>query len=68
MSNIPVLIVTSRTSEEDHQKGLEAGADGYIVKTSFDEAGLLGAVSRLLGRSNNIDAPADREVAIAKRR
>jgi two-component system, chemotaxis family, sensor kinase CheA len=68
MSNIPVLIVTSRTSEEDHQKGLEAGADGYIVKTSFDEAGLLSAVSRLLGRSNSSEAPADREVAVAKRR
>jgi two-component system chemotaxis sensor kinase CheA len=68
MSNIPVLIVTSRTSEEDHQKGLNAGADGYIVKTSFDEAGLLGAVSRLLGRSNTSDGPSGREPVAAKRR
>jgi two-component system, chemotaxis family, sensor kinase CheA len=60
MSNIPVLIVTSRSSEEDHQKGLDAGADGYIVKTSFDEAGLLGAVARLLGRSNTSEAPSRR--------
>ncbi len=51
LANIPVLIVTSRASAEDHQRGLDAGADGYIVKTSFDEAGLLSAVSRLLGRS-----------------
>lgn len=51
LANIPVLIVTSRASEEDHQRGLDAGADGYIVKTSFDEAGLLSAVSRLLGRT-----------------
>jgi two-component system chemotaxis sensor kinase CheA len=51
LANIPVLIVTSRSSEEDHQRGLDAGADGYIVKTSFDEAGLLDAVSQLLGRS-----------------
>ncbi len=50
-ANIPVLIVSSRASEEDHQRGLDAGADGYIVKTSFDEAGLLSAVSRLLGRT-----------------
>jgi len=50
LSNIPVLIVSSRASAEDHQRGLDAGADGYIVKTSFDEAGLLSAVSRLLGR------------------
>jgi two-component system chemotaxis sensor kinase CheA len=50
LANIPVLIVSSRASEEDHQRGLDAGADGYIVKASFDEAGLLSAVSRLLGR------------------
>src|SRR5260370_11553002 len=65
MSNIPVLIVTSRGSEEDHQKGLDAGADGYIVKTSFDEAGLLGAVARLLGRSNSGDAPSGRQPTVA---
>jgi two-component system chemotaxis sensor kinase CheA len=51
LANIPVLIVTSRTSPEDHQRGLDAGADGYMVKTAFDEAGLLNAVSRLLGRT-----------------
>jgi DNA-binding response OmpR family regulator len=53
-----VLIVSSRASEEDHQRGLDAGADGYIVKTSFDEAGLLSAVSRLLGRTG--EAPLHR--------
>ena len=53
LANIPVLIVSSHASEEDHQLGLDAGADGYIVKTSFDEAGLLDAVSRLLGRVGN---------------
>lgn len=54
LSNIPVLIVSSHASEEDHQRGLDAGADGYIVKTSFDEAGLLSAVSRLLGRTAGV--------------
>jgi two-component system chemotaxis sensor kinase CheA len=58
LANIPVLIVSSRASEEDHQRGLDAGADGYIVKTSFDEAGLLSAVSRLLGRTG--EAPLHR--------
>jgi len=51
LANTPVLIVSSHASDEDHQRGLEAGADAYIVKTSFDEAGLLSAVSRLLGRT-----------------
>jgi DNA-binding response OmpR family regulator len=51
LANIPVLIVSSRASEEDHQRGLDAGADAYIVKAAFDETGLLSAVSRLLGRT-----------------
>jgi len=50
LANIPVLIVSSHGTDEDHQRGLDAGADAYIVKTSFDEVGLLSAVSRLLGR------------------
>jgi two-component system chemotaxis sensor kinase CheA len=58
LANIPVLIVSSHASADDHQRGLDAGADGYIVKTSFDEAGLLSAVSRLLGRTAN--TPAER--------
>jgi two-component system chemotaxis sensor kinase CheA len=45
-----VLILTSRGSDEDRRRGLEAGADGYIVKSSFDQAALLDAVERLLGR------------------
>jgi two-component system chemotaxis sensor kinase CheA len=47
--NVPVLILTSRASVEDRQRGLEAGADGYIVKSAFNEAALLAAVERLLG-------------------
>jgi two-component system chemotaxis sensor kinase CheA len=48
--NVPVLILTSRASEADRQRGLEAGADGYIIKSAFDEAALVSAVERLLGR------------------
>ena len=57
LANVPVLIVSSHGTEEDRQRGLDAGADGYIVKTSFDEAGLLSAVSRLLGRTGNLTQP-----------
>lgn len=48
--NVPVLILTSRASDADRQRGLEAGADGYIIKSAFDESALLAAVERLLGR------------------
>ena len=49
LANTPVLILSSRSSDADRQRGLDAGADGYIVKSGFDEAGLLAAVNRLLG-------------------
>lgn len=49
LANIPVLILSSRSSEADRQKGLDAGADGYIIKSSFDEGSLLAAVCRLIG-------------------
>ena len=69
LANIPVLIVSSHASDEDHQRGLDAGADGYIVKTAFDEAGLLSAVSRLLGRTAEVKPVrlnGVREAAVAK--
>ena len=49
LTNIPILILSSRASDEDRQRGLDAGADGYIRKSGFDESGLLAAVNRLLG-------------------
>ena len=49
LANIPVLILSSRSSDADRQRGLDVGADGYIIKSGFDEASLLTAVNRLLG-------------------
>jgi two-component system chemotaxis sensor kinase CheA len=60
LANIPVLIVTSRTNEDDHRRGLDAGADALIVKSAFDEASLLAAVSRLLGDAREPDGAAAR--------
>lgn len=50
LANLPVVILTSRASEEDRERGLDVGADGYIVKSAFDESALLNVVARLLGR------------------
>ena len=47
--NLPVIIVTTLDSAEHRQQGLDAGADAYIVKASFDERSLLDAVARALG-------------------
>lgn len=49
LANLPVIMLTSRASEADRQRGLDAGADGYIIKSAFDETGLLAAVERMLG-------------------
>jgi two-component system chemotaxis sensor kinase CheA len=48
--SIPVVLVTSLESAEHRARGLAAGADAYIGKSSFDQQGLLQTVGRLLGR------------------
>ncbi len=49
LSNLAVLILTSLASDTDRRRGMDAGADGYIVKSAFDERSLLAAVDRLVG-------------------
>lgn len=48
LSSLPVVVVTSRGSEQDERKGLEAGADAYVVKQRFDQRALLDTVERLI--------------------
>lgn len=47
---LPVIVVTSRGEEEDRRRGIDAGADAYIVKRGFDQQVLLDTVERLVGR------------------
>jgi len=46
--NLPVVLVTSLDSAADRERGVEAGADAYIVKGAFDQGALLEAVGRLI--------------------
>ncbi|MFC3675358.1 hybrid sensor histidine kinase/response regulator [Ferrovibrio xuzhouensis] len=47
-SGIPVILVTSRDSDNDRRKGLTLGASAYIVKQSFDQRQLIEAVEQIL--------------------
>ena len=47
-SNLPVVLVTALASPEDRERGIEAGANAYIVKKSFDQSDLLNTVRKLL--------------------
>jgi chemotaxis protein histidine kinase CheA len=47
---VPVVIMTSRVSEDDQRAGLEAGASAYLLKTEFDQEQLVETVRRLVGR------------------
>lgn len=46
---LPVVLVTSLESREDRKKGIDVGADAYIVKSSFDQSNLIQVVKRLCG-------------------
>lgn len=46
---VPVIIVSSRSRDEDKRRALEAGAQAYIVKGSFDQGVLLDTVEALIG-------------------
>lgn len=50
LREIPVIIVTARDSEADRRRGLEAGADAFIVKREFDQYQLLERVRKLIAR------------------
>jgi len=44
----PVVLVTALESREDREHGIEAGANAYIVKSSFDQSNLLGVIRKFL--------------------
>jgi two-component system chemotaxis sensor kinase CheA len=46
--DIPVIIVTSEENEEDRKKGIEVGAEAYIVKSAFDQKSLLDMIDRMM--------------------
>ncbi|QXE91779.1 hybrid sensor histidine kinase/response regulator [Geomonas subterranea] len=47
--DIPVIIVSSLSRDEDKRQALQAGAQAYIVKGAFDQGLLLETVQMLIG-------------------
>jgi two-component system sensor histidine kinase and response regulator WspE len=47
--HLPIIISSSRDSEQDRLHGMEAGADYYLVKSSFQDETLLDAIHQLIG-------------------
>lgn len=48
LRDLPVVLVTSLASDRDRQRGADAGADAYFVKSEFQQGTLLDAIQRLL--------------------
>jgi two-component system chemotaxis sensor kinase CheA len=46
--DLPVVVVTSMDTERDVARGLEAGADAYIKKSSFDQRELLSVIEQFI--------------------
>ncbi|MCL1469175.1 response regulator [Argonema antarcticum A004/B2] len=49
LNKIPVIIVSYKDREEDRLRGLEAGANYYLTKASFQDDTLVNAVFDLIG-------------------
>jgi two-component system, chemotaxis family, sensor kinase CheA len=48
LAALPVVLVTARETKEDRERGLDAGANAYLVKSGFDQTNLLETVRRFL--------------------
>jgi len=48
LERIPVILMTGLGSERDKARGLEVGADAYLVKSAFDKDQLLDTIAQLL--------------------
>jgi two-component system chemotaxis sensor kinase CheA len=47
-AHLPVILVTTLGADADRRRGMEAGADGYVVKSEFGSQSFLDLVRRFL--------------------
>jgi two-component system chemotaxis sensor kinase CheA len=48
LAEIPLVLVTALGTREHRERGIDVGANAYIVKSSFDQSDLLEVIGRLL--------------------
>jgi len=48
LADLPVVLVTAREAKEDRERGIDAGANAYIVKSGFDQSNLLDVIGTLI--------------------
>ena len=48
LKNTPVILVTSRATEQDKERGVTSGANAYIIKSQFDQNNLLETIKSLI--------------------
>jgi len=51
LASLPVMVLSYKDREEDRRRGLEAGADYYLTKGSFQSDALLSGVVDLIGEA-----------------
>ena len=48
LRDLPVILVTALESDKDKARGIEVGADAYLLKSGFNQQRLLEAIGQLL--------------------
>ena len=48
LADTPLILCTSLASKEDRERGVQVGANAYIVKSNFDQSNLLGVIEKLI--------------------
>ncbi len=48
LADLPVVLVTGRDSREDRERGIDVGANAYLVKSNFEQSNLLEVIRRLI--------------------
>src|SRR5262249_37741057 len=51
LRSIPVVVVSYKDREEDRIKGLDAGANSYLTKSSFHDQTFLSTIADLIGEA-----------------